>query len=547
MHETSMKVFMDDFLMFGNSFDSCLTNHEQMLVRCKQAHLVLNWEKCNFMVTEGIMLGLKVFSAGLEVNKAKIGVIAKLPPLTNVKAIRSFLGHTGFYRRFIKDFSKISHLMTKLLKKDAVFDFNEESVLGQREGKHLCPIHFATKTLNNAQQNYIVTEKELLVVVFAYDKFQSYLVLSKTIVFTDHSALKYLFAKQDAKPCLIHSILLLQEFDIEIKNKKGAENAAADHLSRLENLHLEELRDDDIDDNFLDETLTNVSSTEEDKIPWFADFANYLVGKILRKGLPYAQRCKLFSKLKHYFWDEPYLFKMCTDDMIRRCVYGAETRKILDECYHGLTRGHYGPSTTVKKVFDADEMPKNSIQVNEIFDIWGIDFMGRFPKSYKFKYIIVAIDYVSKWAEAEAFPTNDSRVVIDFLKKLFSRFGIPKALISDKGTHFCNKQMEKVLKRHRVHHRFLTAYHPQTSGQVENTNKALKRILEKTVKDNPSVWSRKLDDALWAFRTAYKTPIGTTPYRLLYGKTCHLAFKIEHRAYWVLRSCNPDLKLAGEK
>ncbi|GKF63567.1 reverse transcriptase domain-containing protein, partial [Tanacetum coccineum] len=201
-------------------------------------------------------------------------------------------------------------------------DFAVGVVLGQREGKHFCPIHFASKTLNNAQQNYTVTEKELLAV-------------------------------QDAKPRLIRWILLLQEFDIEIKNKKGAENVTADHLSRLENPNLEELKDEDIDDNFPDETLMNVSSNDEDEIPWFVDFANYLVGKILRKGLTYAQRCKFFSELKHYFWDEPYLFKMCPDGMIRRCVYGSETRKILDECHHGPTGGHYGPSTTTKKVFDA--------------------------------------------------------------------------------------------------------------------------------------------------------------------------------------------------
>ncbi|GKB68021.1 reverse transcriptase domain-containing protein [Tanacetum coccineum] len=192
-------------------------------------------------------------------------------------------------------------------------------------------------------------------------------------------------------------------------------------------------------------------------------------------------------------------------------------------------------------------MPLNNIQVSENFDIWGIDFMGPFSKSYKFEYILVAIDYVSKWAETEALPTNDARVVVNFLKKLFSRFGIPKALVSDRGTHFCNRQMEKILKKYGIHHRIATAYHPQTSGQVENTNRALKRILKKTVKNNPSIWSRKLDDALWAFRTAYKTPISTTPYQLLYGKMCHLSFKIEHCAYWALRSCNPDLKLAGKK
>ncbi|GJZ42319.1 reverse transcriptase domain-containing protein [Tanacetum coccineum] len=154
-------------------------------------------------------------------------------------------------------------------------------------------------------------------------------------------------------------------------------------------------------------------------------------------------------------------------------------------------------------------MPLNNIQVSEIFDIWGIDFMGPFPKSHKFEYILVAIDYVSKWVEAEALPTNDARVVVNFLKNLFSRFGIPKALISDRGTHFCNRQMEKILKKYRVHHRIAITYHLQTIGQVENTNRALKRILEKTVKDNPSVWSRKLDDALWAFHTTYKTLIGT--------------------------------------
>ncbi|GKD68459.1 reverse transcriptase domain-containing protein, partial [Tanacetum coccineum] len=386
--KTSMEVFMDDFLVFGYSFDSCLYNLEYMLIRCKQGHLVLNWEKCHFMVTEGIVLGYKVSHKGLEVNKAKIDVIAKLPPPTNVKAVRSFLGHAGFYRRFIKDFSKISRTMMKLLEKDSIFNFDEEcnkafetlkekltnapimvspnwslpfelmcdasdfavgSVLGQRKEKHFRPIHFASKTLNSAQQNYTLTQKKLLVIVFAFDKFRSYLVLSKIVVFTDHAAIKYLFSKQDAKPCLIRWILLLQEFDIEIKNKKGAENVATDHLSRLEKPNL---NDEEINDEFLDEFLMSIK-TDEEESPWFADFANYLVGGILRKGLTYAQHCKFFSELKHYFWDEPYLFKACPDGMIKRCVHGSETQKILDECHHGPTGGHYGPLITVKKVFDA--------------------------------------------------------------------------------------------------------------------------------------------------------------------------------------------------
>nr|XP_043625597.1 uncharacterized protein LOC122597021 [Erigeron canadensis] len=453
-----------------------------------------------------MVLGHKVSKVGLKVDKAKIDVIAQLPPPTNIKAIRSFLGHAGFYRRFIKDFSKIARPMTKLLEKDRPFDFDSEctkafeilkdrltnapimvapnwslpfelmcdasdfalgAVLGQREEKRFRPIYYASRTLNGAQQNYTTTEKELLAVVFAFDKFRAYLVLSKTVVFTDHPALKYLFTKQDAKPRLIRWILLLQEFDIEIKDKKGAENLAADHLSRLENPNLKELKEEEINDSFPNEYLMFIKNEKNDESLWFADIANYLAGGVL---------------------------PICL----------TQTRKILDECHYGPAGGHYGPNIT-------------------------------------------AIDYISKWAEAKALPTNNAKVVIDFPKNLFSRFGCPKALISDRGSHFANVQLEKVLQKYGVNHRFSTSYHPQTSGQVENTNRALKGILEKTVNSNPKNWASKLDDALWAFRTAYMTPIGTTPYRLLYGKTCHLPIEIEHKAYWALKNCNTDLIQAGEK
>ncbi|GKC68986.1 reverse transcriptase domain-containing protein [Tanacetum coccineum] len=438
-----------------------LPGKQLTFLRCKDAHLVLNWEKCHFMVKEGIVLGHKVSSAGLEVDKAKIDVISKLPPLLISKELEAFLDMPVFTEAFELLKEKLAcspviispnwNILFELMY-DAS-DFAVGAVLGQKDCKNFHPIYFASKTLNPAQQKYTVTEKELMAVVFAFDKFRSYLILSKTIVHTDHSALKNLFKKQDAKPHLIRWILLLQEFDIEIKDRKGTENVAADHLSRIEN---DESSDDsEVDDNFLGETLMEINTKNE---PWFADFANYL---------------------------EPNLFKVCSD--------------------------------------------------------------GPFPKSHKLEYILVAVDYMSKWAEAQALPTNDARVVITFLKKLFCRFGMPKALIIDRGTHFYNKIMEKTMKRYGVNHHFSTSYHPQTSGQVKNMNKALKRILEKTIKDNPAIWSRKLDDALWAFRTAYKTPTGTTPYKLIYGKNYHLPFKIEHRAYWALKNCNPDLIVAGEK
>ncbi|GJQ93644.1 reverse transcriptase domain-containing protein [Tanacetum coccineum] len=178
------------------------------------------------------------------------------------------------------------------------------------------------------------------------------------------------------------------------------------------------------------------------------------------------------------------------------------------------------------KISQRDEMPQNAIQVCEIFDVWGIDFMGPFPSSRGNKYILVAVDYLSKWVEAKALPTNDARVVVKILKSLFARFGTPYAIISDRGTHFCNDQFARVMLKYGVTHHLATAYHPQTSGHVEVSNRGLKRILERTVGENHASWSDKLDDALWAFRTAFKTPIGCTPYKLVYGKACHLPIKL---------------------
>nr|GEU94023.1 reverse transcriptase domain-containing protein [Tanacetum cinerariifolium] len=259
---------------------------------------------------------------------------------------------------------------------------------------------------------------------------------------------------------------------------KKSKNLAADHLSRLKNPHKDVLENKDINENFPLETLGCLSSNST---LWFADIANFHAGNFIKKGLISQQKKKNFKDVKHYFWDDPYLFRICADQIIRCCVHWQEAFDILKACHEGPTESHHGVNLTAKK---------------------GIDFMGPFPSSKGNKYILVAVDYLSKWVESKVLPTNYARVVVKFLKSLFSRFGIPRAIISDRRTHFCNDQFTRVMIKYGVTHRLATAYHPQTSGQVEVSNRGLKCVLEMTVRENHASWSEKLDDALWAYENS---------------------------------------------
>nr|GEW43281.1 DNA-directed DNA polymerase [Tanacetum cinerariifolium] len=389
MIEKTIEVFMDDFS-----------------------------EKSYFMDKEGIVLGHKISKNGIEVDKAKVNVIAKLPHPTTFKG----------------------------------------AVLGQHQEKHFRPIHYASKTITEAESHYTTTKKEIFAVVYAFEKFWSDLNMNKSIVYTDHSALKYLFAKKDSKARLLRWVLLLQEFTFKVIDTKGAENLSADHLSRLENPHQNVLDPKEINETFLLETLNMVSFCGNSSTPWFVDFANYHAGNFVVKRMSSQQKKKFFKDVKHYFWDDPFLFKICADQVIKRCVHGQEAIGILKACHDGPTEGHHGPNHTAKKVFDSGFY-------------WPIIYRN-------------AHDLV-------------------------------------KSCDACQHQ-GKISQRRSI--------------------KPWLRILEKTVGENRASWSKKLDDALWAFRTAYKTPIGCTPYKLFYEKACHLPIELEHKAYWALKHVNFDLQ-----
>ena len=359
------------------------------------------------------------------------------------------------------------------------------AALGQREGGKPHVVYYASKTLNEAQRNY-TTEKELLAVVYALDKFRAYLVGSDIVIFIDHSTLKYLFTKENAKARLIRWVLLLQEFNLQIKNKKGVDNVVADHLSRLTIAH--DTHSPPINDEFPEEYLLQL-----EKAPWYAHVANFLATGEIPSDRKEQDREYFLAKIHSYYWEEPFLFKHCANQIIRKCVPDDEQRGILSHCHESACGGHFASHKTTMKVLqygfywpslfkEAHQMcrvcdrcqrlgnlsrrhmmPLNQILVVELFDLWGIDFVGPFPTSYGHAYILVGVDYVSKWVEAIPCETNNHRVVLKFLKaNIFSRFGVPKAIISDGGSHFYNKPFENLMAKYGVKQKVATPYHPQT-------------------------------------------------------------------------------------
>lgn len=414
------------------------------------------------------------------------------------------------------------------------------------------PIAFASRQLNPAEKNYTTTERECLAMVFSLKKFRHYLLLNQVVFFVDHMAIKYLVNKPDLSGRIARWVLLLEEFDYTVQYKPGRKHLQADHLSRLPG----EPNSTPIDDNLVDENLFLASSSPI----WYHNIASFLQTQQLPPILSKNDRRKVRVNSRHFAIVGGRLYRRGIDGVLRRCVQESEIAPILSACHDSACGGHFSGTLTGQKVLRAGyywptlfrdahdytkrcdacqryarndlrmELPLHVSLPLVPFEKWGLDYIGEIhPSSTSgMKHIVVATEYLTKWAEARAVKTNDAKSAASFLfEQVITRFGCPKILISDRGKHFLNEVIQDMTDRFRIDHRKTTPYHPQTNGHTERVNQTLATILRKTVVDSKRDWDVKLPAALWAYRTTYKVTTQATPFTLVYGVEAVLPIEFE--------------------
>ena len=589
----SMELFLDDFAVY-----STIEKHAQHLQECfdecMATGISINTAKSVFLVPFGKLVGHIVSKQGVATDPDKIAIIASLPIPTTVTEVKGFLGHAGYYRRFIFRYSVIALPLTELLKvtdsppvwtnacteafntlkkklitapilvapnweKDFEVYVDASNVaigavLSQKDEKgHDHPIYFASRQLVQAERNYTVTEREALGMIFAVQKFRHYLLGYKFNFHVDHDALKYMINKPQLSGRIARWVLLLQEFNFTVQVRPGKNHANADHLSRLS----EELGTEPIDDSFPDAQLFFIDTVSSE----YAEIINYLQTNTFPTDFSTKQKNRLTLKSAPYSIIADTLYKQGKDGVLRRCIMSSEIPLILKGCHSDPAGGHFAGEITARKVLqagywwptlfrdcityarqcdacqrvgkptDTSAMPLNPILALAPFEKWGIDFVGPInppSKNGRYRYILVATDYATKWAEAEPTKRDDKEIVAKFLKEnIFSRFGCPRELVSDRGTHFVNDVIMELTNKYKIKHRLTTPYHPRANGQTEKINGILCKIITKTVQGSMSDWDSKLLNALWAYRTAYKVTTKFTPFQLVYGQEAILPIELE--------------------
>eukprot|EP00253_Pinus_taeda_P013985 PITA_13985 len=562
----SVEIYMDDFTPYGSSFQEALSNLGKVLSKCIEMNLSLSPEKHEFLMTEGTVLGHTISRQGLQVDPSKIAIIKKVPPPQKraLNELKDKLVSAPILRG--PNWALPFHIHT---------DASNKAIgvaLGQVEEKLPYAIYFVSKNLSKAEMNYMVIEKEFLVVVHSLNKFRHYITGYQTFVHTDHATIRYLMNKPDVNARIIRWLLLLQQFDLTIVDKPGKENVVADFLSRV---NLTAGEEETVDDQMPDEQLFAISVLSL----WFADIANYLVSAQFPPHLSSKEKSIIMRKSASFTWIGGNLFKLGPDYILRRCVMEEEVFDILLTCHDGPFGGHFAAKTNAFKILQAgyywptlhqdvrryisqcdrcqrmgkptprDEMPLQPQVTLEPFEKWGMDFVGHInPPSRQKSYIIVCTDYLTKWAETKVIKAAIEEKVAEFLREnIFYKFGYPRELVTDQGSQFTSNFIEYLLSHHKIKHRTSTPYHPQANGQVEVTNRALEGILTKVVSSSRRDWEDCLVEATWAYNTTWKTTTSFTPYELVYGKRALLSIEFEYNTLRMAAQLDLDLSHAQKE
>eukprot|EP00253_Pinus_taeda_P005544 PITA_05544 len=481
-----LEVYMDDFTPYGDDFDLALDTLEKVLQCCIATRLCLSHEKCYMMMIEGLILGHYISAAGIQVDPAKIQIILLIPTPTTQTEVRSFLGFSGYYRRFIEHFS---HIATPLYALTGNVDFLWIEKC-ERAFQDLKKLVSTAPVLRgpNWDLPFQISSDALDTAIGAI--LGHYITGYHVILYTDHSNIKYLANKPITNGKITRWLILLQEFDITIKDRPGKENHVADFLSRMP----KPMDAAAVEDQFPDENLFVVAV----KTPWYADVANYLVVGKLPKHLTPNERNQIVQRSARFSWIGGYLFHTGADMHIKRCVCEDEIFDILKACHDGPYGGHFTDRKTGHKVL-------------QIGYYWPTIFKDA-------KKFVQACDSCQRARRPEALPRATKDFVIQFLFHIFVQYGLPRDIITDGGPQFAGNKIAATLKNYHIQHKITTPYHPQANGQVESSNKIVEAILTKTIASHRRNSAVRLLEALWAYRTTWRSTTDYSPYQLVFGK-----------------------------
>ena len=597
----SCLVYLDDVVVFSKTIDEHLERLEAILLRFRQANLKLKLSKCSFLATTLKVLGYVVSGSGLSPDPAKLSAVQDFPVPLRLRDVQSFVGLCSYYRRSIKDFAIIARPLTNLTKKKQAFVWNEEqqasfaalkqslltppvlghpdynlpmeihcdasgyglgAILIQRQDKEERVISYASRLLDKSEINYSVTEQECLALVFALDRFRTYVWGMKVRVVTDHHALCWLMKKRDLAGRLARWGLKLQDVDIEIVHRSGRLHRDADALSR----HPVDPPECESEIPFFlvqNADETSIQSGQRQSGWWAPIF----------KALESECRSKMIQKIvRNYEIRGGTLFHRVILNgtaFFQLCVPRPYVEQVLLACHDDVTAGHLGVTRTLDKIRKRYFWPRmvrqiiryvrtcrdcqsrkgtsqgpigllKPIQPRLPFERLGIDLIGPFPLSKsRNKYIIVAVDYLTKWVIAQPIPQAKTANVDFFVRRIVLQHGAPYFLISDRGKCLTSDFAEKLYRDLQTNHLVTAAYHPQTNGLVERFNHTFAQMLSMYVDSCHDDWDEIVDFVVFAYNTSRQESTGASPFLLLYGREAVLPID-------VALGNNPDSKKLGE-